>query len=159
MQEGYRTQQATKPQTLSYGMMDSPVGVAAWIVEKFQRWGDIENGRVETTFSKDQMLANIMVYLVTETFNTASWIYRAYADEKSSFLPDGGRVQVPVGIANFPNEFIPLPPRGYVEKSYNVVHWTDMPHGGHFAAMEQPQLFTKDLRTFIQVLSDLPSTA
>ena len=156
---GYFKIQATKPQTLSYAMMDSPVGVAAWIVEKFQRWGDTENGRIEITFSKDQMLANIMVYLVTETFNTASWIYRAYADEKSSFLPGGGRVRVPVGVANFPKEFIPWPPRDYVEKSYNVVHWTDMPHGGHFAAMEQPQLFTKDLRTFMQVLSDSPSTA
>ena len=151
---GYFKIQSTKPQTLSYAMMDSPVGVAAWIVEKFQGWGDIEDGYVDATFSMDQVLANIMVYLVTETFNTASWIYRAYADEKSSFLPDGGRVQVPVGVANFPKEFIPWPPRIYAEKSYNIVHWTDMPHGGHFAAMEQPQLFTKDLQTFLQILRE-----
>ena len=149
---GYFQIQSTKPQTLSYAMMDSPVGVAAWIVEKFQRWGDVESNRIETAFSKDQLLANIMIYLVTHTFNTASWIYRAYADENSRFLPKGERIKVPVGVASFPKEFIPWPPRSFAEKVYNIVHWTNMPHGGHFAAMEQPQLFVNDLRTFLQIL-------
>ena len=75
MQEGYRTQQATKPQTLSYGMMDSPVGVAAWIIEKFYFWSDIKNNNIESVYSKDTLLANIMVYIITKTFNSASWIY------------------------------------------------------------------------------------
>ena len=149
---GYFQIQSTKPQTLSYAMMDSPVGVAAWIVEKFERWGEVESGRVKTAFSKDQLLANIMVYLVTQTFNTASWIYRAYADENSRFLPKGERIKVPVGVASFPKEFIPWQPRSFAEKVYNIVHWTDMTYGGHFAAMEQPELFVNDLRTFLQIL-------
>ena len=149
---GYFQIQSTKPQTLSYAMMDSPVGVAAWIVEKFQRWGDLEDNKIETVFSKDQLLANIMIYLVTQTFNTASWIYRAYADENSRFLPKGSRINAPVGVANFAKEFIPWPPRSYAAKMYNIVHWTDVPRGGHFAAMEEPELFVNDLRTFRQII-------
>ena len=75
MQDGYRTQQATKPQTLSYGMMDSPVGIAAWILEKMHAWSDLNNNKIESVYSKDKLLANIMVYVLTKTFNTATWIY------------------------------------------------------------------------------------
>ena len=86
-QDGYRTQQATKPQTLSYGMMDSPVGVAAWIIEKFYFWSDLKNNDIESVYSKDILLANIMVYIVTKTFNSASWIYYGRREEGGRFLP------------------------------------------------------------------------
>ena len=87
MQDGYRTQQATKPQTLSYSMMDSPVGVAAWIIEKMYSWSDLKDNNIESVYSKDTLLANIMVYIVTKTFNTASWIYYGRREEGGRFFP------------------------------------------------------------------------
>ena len=87
MENGYRIQQATKPQTLSSAMMDSPVGVAAWIIEKICAWSDIKNNDIESIYSKDILLSNIMVYLVTKTFNTASWIYYGRREEGGRFLP------------------------------------------------------------------------
>ena len=148
-ENAYFLVQATKPQTLSYAMMDSPVGIAAWIVEKFDTWSD---SGVETAFSKDQLLTNVMIYVVTRTFNTASWIYRGHADAGDARLPPGRRVEVPVGVASFPREFIPWAPRSYIEKGYNVTHWTDMPRGGHFAAFEAPDLFVEDVRAFARTL-------
>ncbi len=153
LEEGYRTQQATKPQTLSYAMMDSPVGVAAWIIEKFHSWSDIERDDIESVFSKDELLTNIMIYLVTGTFNTASWIYYGRREEGGRLLsPEGRRVEVPTGCALFPEEFLAWPPRSYVQRLYNVTHWTEMPRGGHFAAMEQPDLLVKDIRAFARTL-------
>ena len=81
MQDGYRTQQATKPQSLSYGMMDSPVGIAAWIIEKMYSWSDLKDNKLESVYSKDTLLANIMVYILTKTFDTASWIYFGRREE------------------------------------------------------------------------------
>jgi microsomal epoxide hydrolase len=153
LEMGYRTQQATKPQTLSYAMMDSPVGVAAWIIEKWNAWSDIEGDDIESVYSKDQLLTNIMVYLVTGTFNTASWIYYGRREEGGRLLsPEGRRVEVPTGCALFPAELLSWPPRSYVERVYNVTHWTEMPRGGHFAAMEQPDLLVDDIRTFARIL-------
>ena len=153
LEEGYRTQQATKPQTLSYAMVDSPVGVAAWIVEKFNSWSDTEGDDIESVYTKDELLANIMVYLVTRTFNTASWVYYGRREEGGRVLsPEGRRVEVPTGCALYPAEFLAWPPRGYVERVYNVTHWAEMPRGGHFAAMEQPELFVDDLRAFARSL-------
>merc|ERR1739841_465254 len=100
MQDGYRTQQATKPQTLSYAMMDSPVGVAAWILEKMNGWSDTVGNDVESVYTKDQLLTNIMVYIVTCTFNTASWIYYGRREEGGRVLsPEGRKVDVPTGCA------------------------------------------------------------
>jgi len=153
MEEGYRTQQATRPQTLSYAMMDSPVGVAAWIVEKFRSWSDLDDGDIESVYTKDELLTNIMVYLVTGTFNTASWIYYGRREEGGRVLsPEGRRVEVPTGCALFPAELLAWPPRSYVERVYNVTHWTEMPRGGHFAAMEQPELLVEDVRAFARGL-------
>ena len=87
MQDGYRTQQATKPQTLSYGMMDSPVGVAAWIIEKMYSWSDLKDNNIESVYSKDKLLANIMVYVLTKTFNTATWIYYGRREEGGRLFP------------------------------------------------------------------------
>jgi microsomal epoxide hydrolase len=153
LEDGYRTQQATKPQTLSYAMMDSPVGVAAWIIEKFHSWSDTKGDDIENVFSKDELLTNIMIYLVTGTFNTASWIYYGRREEGGRLLsPDGKRVEVPTGCALFPAEFLSWPPRSYVERLYNVTHWAEMSRGGHFAAMEQPELLAKDIRAFARTL-------
>ena len=153
MQNGYRTQQATRPQTLSYAMMDSPVGIAAWIVEKFHDWSDFENGEIETAHTKDELLTNIMIYITTRTFNTASWIYYGRREEGGRILsPKGKRVEAPTGCAVFPAEMLNWPPRSYVERIYNVKHWTEMPRGGHFAAMEEPDLLLEDIRAFARTL-------
>lgn len=155
MQNGYRTQQATRPQTLSYAMMDSPVGIAAWLVEKFHDWSDVETGCIESAHSKDELLANIMIYITTRTFNTASWIYYGRREEGGRILsPEGKRVEVPTGCAVFPKEMLRWPPRSYAERIYNIQHWTEMPRGGHFAAMEEPQMLLDDIRKFARTLRD-----
>ncbi len=153
MENGYRTQQATKPQTLSYAMVDSPVGIAAWIIEKFNSWSDTKGGDIESVYSKDELLTNIMIYLVTNTFNTASWIYTGRREEGGRVLsPEGNRVEIPTACALFPEELLSWPPRSYVERVYNVTQWTEMPRGGHFAAMEQPELLINDIRNFARSL-------
>jgi len=149
IEDGYRTQQATKPQTLSYAMMDSPVGVAAWIIEKMYGWSDIKNGKIESVYSKDILLSNIMVYLVTRTFNTATWIYYGRRKEGGRSLPKKNLpLKVPTAAALFPREHLEWAPRSYVERIYNIKQWSKMPKGGHFAALEQPDLLIKDLVKF-----------
>ncbi len=160
MESGYRTQQATKPQTLSYAMMDSPVGVAAWIIEKFNSWSDTDGDNIESVHTKDLLLTNIMVYLVTRTFNTASWIYYGRREEGGRLLsPDGHRVEVPTAAALFPAELLSWPPRSYAERIYNIARWTEMPRGGHFAALEQPALLIEDIRAFARTLRQTGTTA
>ena len=148
----YLRQHATKPQTLSYAMMDSPVGVAAWIIEKFYAWSDLRRRGLNAVYSKDRLLDNVMVYLLTRSFNTATWIYYGHRESGDGFLPPGGRVEAPVGVAAFPVEFVLWPPRSYAETAYNIVHWTDMPRGGHFAAMEEPEALVADIRAFARPL-------
>ena len=153
MEDGYRTQQATKPQTLSYAMMDSPVGVAAWLIEKFNSWSDTDGDDIESAHCKDVLLTNIMIYLVTGTFNTASWIYYGRREEGGRILSlRGKRVEVPTAAALFPKEMLAWPPRSYVERIYNITRWTEMPRGGHFAAMEEPVLLVDDIRGFAREL-------
>ena len=153
IEDGYRTQQATKPQTLSYAMMDSPVGVAAWIIEKMRGWSDIKNGDIESVYSKDILLSNIMIYLVTKTFNTASWIYYGRREEGGRSLPkEDLPLKVPTAVALFPKEYLEWAPRSYVERIYNIQRWTKRPKGGHFAALEQPDLLVKDIRDFAKFL-------
>jgi microsomal epoxide hydrolase len=149
---GYMVLQSTKPQSLSYAMMDSPVGVAAWIGEKMQAWSDkTGSGSEEPIFTKDQLLTNIMIYLTSRTFNTAAWQYRALRDSGNSVLPQGDRVMVPAGFAEYPRELSPMPPHSYLEKGYaNVVHSSTQPRGGHFAALEEPDLFVSDLQAFLR---------
>ena len=156
IEDGYRTQQATKPQTLSYAMMDSPVGVAAWIIEKMCGWSDIKKNDIESVYSKDTMLSNIMVYLVTKTFNTASWIYYGRREEGGRPLPkEGLPIKAPTAVALFPKEYLEWAPRSYVERIYNIQRWTEMPKGGHFAALEQPDLLVKDIREFAKDLKKI----
>ena len=153
IEDGYRTQQATKPQTLSYAMMDSPVGVAAWIIEKMRGWSDIKDGDIESVYSKDILLSNIMIYLVTKTFNTSTWIYYGRREEGGRTLPkEHLPLKVPTAVALFPKEYLEWAPRSYVERIYNIKQWTEMPKGGHFAALEQPDLLIKDIKDFARIL-------
>ena len=153
MQDGYRTQQATKPQSLSYGMMDSPVGIAAWILEKMYFWSDLKNNNLESVYSKDTLIANIMVYILTKSFNTASWIYFGRREEGGRFFPkDFKKITVPTAAAIFPAEMSEWPPRSYVERIFNIKQWSEMPGGGHFAALEKPDLLVDDIRKFLRSL-------
>ena len=133
--------------------MDSPVGVAAWLIEKFNSWSDTDGDNIESVHSKDSLLTNIMVYLVTGTFNSASWIYYGRGEEGGRLLsPEGKRVEVPTAVALFPAELLSWPQRSYVERVYNISRWIEMPHGGHFAALEQPDLLVEDIRAFARTL-------
>jgi pimeloyl-ACP methyl ester carboxylesterase len=153
MQDGYRTQQATKPQTLSYSMMDSPIGVAAWILEKFYFWSDLKNKNIESIYSKDILLANIMIYIFTKTFNSASWIYYGRREEGGRFFSkDFHRIEVPTAAAIFPAEMSEWPPRSYANRIFNIKRWTKMSKGGHFAALEQPDLLVNDIVEFSRTL-------
>lgn len=154
LQDGYRTQQATKPQTLSYAMMDSPVGIAAWIIEKFHAWSDIKNDDVESAHTKDGMLTNIMVYLVTHSFCTSTWIYYGRREEGGRILgtKERPKVEVPTAAAMFPAESFPWPPRSYAERLYNITRWTSMPRGGHFSSLEEPDLLIDDIVAFARSL-------
>jgi microsomal epoxide hydrolase len=145
----YFRMQSTKPLTLSYALMDSPVGVAAWIVEKFHGWSDLKDGNIESVYSKDQLLTNVMIYLVSGTFATSTWLYRGlFEDLSGAPVPLKARIEKPVAIANFPVDLIPFPPRSLVERQMNVVRWTDMGVGGHFAALEQPDKLVPDIAAF-----------
>lgn len=156
LEGAYLRLQMTKPQTLSYGMMDSPVGAAAWIVEKFKTWSD---GRgpdgtehIENAFSKDQLLTSVMIYLVTKTFNTATWFYRGMFEEGGTTMAPGTRIDIPVGVAAYPKEFMFFPPRRMMEQGFNVVQWSEFDHGGHFAAMETNEVFADDVRKFVKAI-------
>jgi pimeloyl-ACP methyl ester carboxylesterase len=150
---GYSQEQGTRPQTLGIAMSDSPVGVAAWVLEKFGAWADVprdEQGRPDLwqAFDEDTLLTNIMLYLVDRSFVTSTWMYRGRVLEGSGQFPAGARVTVPTGVAAFPDPVFPPPPRSQAAKTYNVVHWTEMAAGGHFAALEQPDLLLADMRRF-----------
>ena len=143
---GYSAMQGTKPQTLGYSLNDSPAGQAAWIAEKFRTWCDCD-GDPETIFTKDELLTNIMLYWVTQTATSSARMYY----ESRHAAAQVGRVEVPTGAAVFPHELF-FTPRLWAEAAYNLTRWTEMPRGGHFAAMEQPELFVDDVRGFFAEL-------
>jgi pimeloyl-ACP methyl ester carboxylesterase len=145
-ESGYQAIQGTKPQTLAYGLTYSPAGLAAWIVEKFRTWSDCD-GDIERSFSKDHLLENIMLYWVTGTINSAMRLYYESIGPGRGMAGNRPRVEVPTAHARFPAEIRPTP-RAWAEQMYNIVRWTVMPKGGHFAAFEQPGPFVHDLRAF-----------
>ena len=149
---GYQQIQGTKPQTLGYGLNDSPAGLAAWIVEKFHGWSDLsqdESGNLDNNFSKDEILTNISIYWFTGSITSSARIY--YENRNSPPLKPMTYVDVPTGAAIFPAEIYILP-RAWVEAAYDLRQWTVMPEGGHFAALEQPQSYLQDLRVFYRSL-------
>jgi pimeloyl-ACP methyl ester carboxylesterase len=143
----YAAMQSTRPQTLAYGLTDSPVGLAAWMIEKFRAWSDCD-GVIERSFTKDQLLTNVMVYWITRTATSSARIYWEMRQAGRDAIPQS-RITVPTGIANYPAEVTKMP-RAWVEHRYNVTHWVDQPRGGHFAAMEVPDLFVQDVREFFR---------
>ena len=149
---GYLMLQSTKPQSLGFAMMDSPMGVAAWFAEKYCGWSDLTNGAVDPPFSFDTLLDTIMIYLSTRSFLSATWIYRGLALEGGFSIPPGTRIEVPTGVAAFPQDLLAFPPRSMVERGYNVVRYTEMPRGGHFAGLEEPELLLADFRHFVKEL-------
>ncbi len=141
--------QATKPQTLAFGLNDSPAGLAAWIAEKFQSWSDCD-GDLEQAFSLDALLTNIALYWFTGTIGSSFRMYRESRLQPVQFS-GAQRVLPPLGVAHFPRE-LPMPPRSWVERVFTVQRWTEMPRGGHFAAMEAPQELAEEIRAFFRPL-------
>ncbi|HLF93363.1 MAG TPA: epoxide hydrolase [Planctomycetota bacterium] len=152
-QRAYGAIQGTRPLTLGFGLNDSPAGLAAWVVDKFWAWSD-HGGNLESSFTKDELLTNITIYWVTETMPSSTRIYYESGHPVPSWTstrPRRAKNDVPAGVALFPKE-ISVPPRKWVEKVYNLVHWTEMPRGGHFAAQEQPGLLVEDIRKFFRAV-------
>ena len=139
---GYAKQQSTRPQTLGYGLVDSPVALMAWMIEKFWSWTDCA-GHPENALTRDELLDNVTVYWVTGTGASSARLYR---ESMGAWRP-ADRVEVPTGVAAFPKEIV-LSPRHWCEANYRITRWTTMPRGGHFAAFEQPDLFVDDVRAF-----------
>lgn len=147
-ERGYSAIQSTRPQTLGYGLNDSPAGLAAWILEKWRAWGD-SHGDLEARFSRDFLLTMLTLYWVTETITPSM---RDYFDNRwqGADVQPGTRVGVPVGVANFDHNFVSegTLPREWAERLYDVRRWTSMPSGGHFAAAEEPELLARDIASF-----------
>jgi microsomal epoxide hydrolase len=150
----YANIQSSSPQTLAYAEMDSPVGQAAWLLEKFQRWTDPDSGQdPDGLFGLDRLLTAVMIYLVTDAFGGSLWAYPGvYLDPPT--LEPGQRVEVPVALAACKDPLVPVPPRRFVERAYNIVQWTDLPEAGHFAAFQQPRLLREDLQRFLRLLRE-----
>ena len=153
-QRAYGAIQGTRPLTLAYGLNDSPAGLAAWIADKFWAWSD-HGGDLDNSFTKDELLTNVMIYWITETMPSATRIYyesQHNLPRPASMTPFRATGKpAPMGFALFPKE-INVPPRAWVERAMggSLVHWTEMPRGGHFAALEQPGLLVDDVRTFFR---------
>ncbi len=151
MEEGaYSQLHRTKPISLAHGLNDSPIGLCSWIIEKFHTWSD-NKGHIENSFTKDELLGNITLYWVTQTIHSSIRIYKENANAPMKFGKDDF-VRVPVAFANFIKE-ISAPPRPWIEKGFNIRHWTDMPEGGHFAALEQPRLLADDIIDFFKSIT------
>lgn len=150
----YAQVQGASPATLAYAQMDSPIGQAAWLLEKFQRWTD-ETGKItpDEIFGLDRLLTAVMIYLVTDSFDTSIWAYPGiYLDPPTLEL--GQRVDVPVGIVACGDPLVPVPPRSFVERAYNIVQWTDAPHTGHFAAFQSPEMIRGDLQALLRLVRE-----
>jgi pimeloyl-ACP methyl ester carboxylesterase len=147
---GYTWIQGTKPTTLAFGLTDSPVGLAAWIVEKFRTWTDCD-GNVEKAVTRDEMLTDIMLYWATGAIGSSFWPY--YDRLHSGWpIPEGARIETPTGYSEFPKEIL-RPPRSVAERTYaNIQRWTVMEKGGHFAALEQPEALAREIRAFFRQL-------
>jgi pimeloyl-ACP methyl ester carboxylesterase len=147
---GYAILQSTKPQTLAYAVNDSPIGLASWIIEKFYTWSDTK-GQLENSFTKNELLTNLTIYWVTQTAGSAFRIYYEAMHEMSGSKGAGGRINVPTAVAIFPKDMVPAP-KEFAERVFNIEQWTQMPEGGHFAAMEKPILLADDIMQFAKKL-------
>jgi microsomal epoxide hydrolase len=139
----YAMVQTTQPRSLAASLADSPVGLASWIVDRFHAWSD---GDLDARFGKDALLTNIMLYWITQSIGSSIFTY--FAESRSPSLTPEDRVEVPVGLALFPRDSGGVPPRRFAERTLAISHWTEMPRGGHFAALEEPELFARDVLAF-----------
>jgi pimeloyl-ACP methyl ester carboxylesterase len=150
---GYSAIQGTKPQTLAYALTDSPVGLAAWIVEKFFTWSDsrAHGGDFERVFTRDELLTNVMLYWTSGAIGSSFWPY--YARQHDGWpLPGPRTVDVPMGYSSFPKDIM-HPPRLLAERAFSKIQrWTENDRGGHFAALEEPELLAADIRAFFRPL-------
>jgi pimeloyl-ACP methyl ester carboxylesterase len=151
-ERGYSSIQSTKPQTVAYGLNDSPAGLAAWILEKWRSWSD-SRGDLDRRFSRDLLLTTVTIYWITQTITTS---VRDYFDRRrygTTFGPEDF-VNVPTGVAVFAKHFVPegVPPREWADRLYNVHRWTPMSSGGHFAAAEEPERLARDIAAFFGAL-------
>lgn len=158
LETGYNHEQETRPQTLGVALADSPVGATGWILEKFGQWADLpkrDDGSPDiwSKFTEEQLLTNIMLYIAPSSVVTATWIYRGKRLEGSDHFPAGTYITVPTGVAAFPDPVFLPAPRSFLEKTYHIVHWTDLDAGGHFAALEEPELMLADIRKFVKTVS------
>lgn len=144
---GYAIEQSTQPQSLAYGLNDSPVGLAGWILEKFYRWSDCD-GNLENSFTKDELLTNLTLYWVTQTIRSS---FTPYFDEDQTPPQMTGKVGVPTGVAIFPKDILPAP-KSFADRFYNIVRWSEMPRGGHFSAWEEPELLAGEITEFLRPL-------
>ncbi|MBA13009.1 MAG: epoxide hydrolase [SAR202 cluster bacterium] len=151
---GYYRMHSTKPQTLSYGLNDSPVGLASWIIEKYRAWSDC-NGDIESSFTKDELLITLTIYWATETINSSIRMYFEYQnlnDENIyNNLKKSEKINTPARIVVFPGD-ISDPPKEWADRVYNSLSWQKMSKGGHFAALEEPELLVNDIREFFRIL-------
>lgn len=129
------------------------MGQAAWILEKFHGWSDLHNSDLWDVYEREQLVTNLMIYLINDAFATSVWFYNGFISEGSGVLAKGDKVEVPTGFCRFGKEpILKPPPLSWIKRLYNLVYFEDMPAGGHFAAMEQPELFTQSLRTYAREL-------
>ncbi len=142
----YSALQSTRPLSLGYAMNGNPVAQAAWIVERFHDWSDRRERPFDRIFTTDQLLTNVMIYVMSDRFTSASFYYAAATTEGVRRMPPGRRVAGPTAMTTYPDPRIPPPPRSWVERGYNLTRWIEAPRGGHFAAMECPEYFVADLR-------------
>jgi pimeloyl-ACP methyl ester carboxylesterase len=144
----YFVLQEHRPQTLAVALQDSPLGAAAWMLERLNSWSD---GGVENAFSIDDLITDLMLYVATGRIESSLWFYRSFLLECEGRTHPPDRVEVPTGIAVFPKEMLNgRPPRTWAERDYHLVHWSEMERGGHFACLEQPEIFVRELRTFFR---------
>lgn len=151
LDSAYSKVQSTRPQTLGYSLADSPVGQAAWIVEKFYQWSDCD-GHPENVLSRDELIDNIMFYWLTNSGASSARLYWESYD--NPFGPGDTTVKVPTGVSNFPKEIIPMP-KSWADQRYPICYWSDLEKGGHFAAFEQPALFVQEMRNWLRVAETL----
>jgi microsomal epoxide hydrolase len=151
---GYSAIMGTKPQTLAYALTDSPIGLAAWMIEKFRSWSDC-NGDVEAHFGRDVLLSNVMIYWLTGSINASCWPYYARM-HGPGIIPHGDSVTVPTGYCEYPREIL-TPPPSLATKTYsNIQRWTRMARGGHFPALERPDALVEEIRSFFRPLRRAP---
>ena len=147
-ESGYSTQQSTRPQTLGYGLVDSPAGQAAWIIEKFWAWTDCD-GHPENILTRDELLDNVMLYWLPGTGASSG---RLYWESFNDFTTKLAPVAVPVGVMMLPKEII-RPSRRWAERRFSDIRqWNELDRGGHFAAFEQPEAFVDEVRSFFRMV-------